>query len=236
MNVEKDIDILKKIPEEKRDYISVVEALLFSSESPVTIQKIREIVSILTPKEAQHIIQYLNVQYRLTKRSFEIREIAGGYQMFTLSDYAAYITKLIKSKQQSRLTQKALETLAIIAYKQPITKHEIEEIRGVNVDGVVKTLLSRNLTTISGRAPVPGGPFLYKTTKQFLEYFGLNTLEDLPKLKEIDELINLEEDDQIYHETILKEIDIKELGLRVDGSDLNNSDGEDGDGNEGNPS
>ena len=219
MTIEKDKNFLKKIPKEKRDYISVVEALLFSSESPVNNQKISEIVGILTSKEIHHIIQYLNAQYRLTKRSFEIREVAGGYQMFTLSDYAAYITKLIKSKQQSRLTQKALETLSIIAYKQPITKHEIEEIRGVNVDGVVKTLLSRNLTAISGRAPVPGGPFLYKTTKQFLEYFGLNSLEDLPKLKEIDELVSLDEDEQIYHETILKEIDIKELGLRVDGSE-----------------
>ena len=122
--------------------------------------------------------------------------------------------KLYKGRQASRLTQRALETLAIIAYKQPITKHEIENIRGVNVDGVVKTLLERNLVTIEGRQKAPGNPLLYGTTKYFLEYFGLKSLDALPKLKEIDEL--LKEDDKFLEsldQVALKQLEPEVLGI-----------------------
>ncbi|MEJ2536275.1 MAG: SMC-Scp complex subunit ScpB [Calditrichia bacterium] len=115
------------------------------------------------------------------------------------------------------------------AYKQPVTRHEIEEIRGVNVDGVMKTLMSRSLVTISGRAQAPGSPFLYKTTRKFLDYFGLKSLDDLPKLKEIDELIDVDDVDRPYHETILREIDISELGLKENGNGEANNREENGD-------
>lgn len=200
--------------EDKKVFVNILEALLFSSNTPLSISRIREVIPLLTPKEIATAVQTLNENYRNTARTFEIREIAGGYQIFTLPEYADYVERLNQNRQKSRLSQKALETMAIIAYKQPITKHEVEEIRGVNVDGVIRTLLSRNLITISGRAKAPGSPFLYITTKKFLEYFGLRSLEDLPKLKEIDELIDIEDERFPHHDTILKEIELDELGLQ----------------------
>ncbi len=208
-----------KIPDEKMVYVTVLEALLMTSDAPLSVNRIRDIIAPLTPREISEAVKFLNSRYSESGRSFEIREIAGGYQIFTLPEYSNYVEALHQTRQKNRLTQKALETLAIIAYKQPITKQEIEEIRGVNADGVLKTLLSRNLTTISGRAKAPGSPFLYITTKKFLEYFGLNSLEDLPKLKEIDELINTEDERFPHGETLLRDIDINQLGLRPDGTE-----------------
>ena len=208
----------RQLSDKEITYLPIIEALIFASEAPLPIAKIREIIPALSPKQITMVIEYLNEQYRQGGRSYEIREIAGGYQMFTLPEFAAFIDKLYQEKQQSRLTQKSLETLAIVAYKQPVTRHEIEEIRGVNVDGVMKTLLSRSMVTISGRAQAPGSPFLYKTTKKFLDYFGLKSLEDLPKLKEIDELIDVEDEERPYHETILREINLSELGLKENGN------------------
>ncbi len=203
------------IAEEKKPYVAIVEALIFSSDTPITTQRIREILTNLSGKDIQSFVAYLNARYEDEGRSFRIREIAGGYQMFTLPEFSAYVEKLYESKQRNRLSAKALETLAIIAYKQPITRHEIEEIRGVNVDGVVRTLLARNLITIAGRAEAPGSPFLYKTTKKFLEYFGLKSLSDLPRLKEIDELIEVEDRSSPFHEQIIKEISPSVLGIKV---------------------
>ena len=213
---------------DKQVYVKILESLLFSSEAPLTITKIREIIPELKPKEIEQAVQTLNEQFQKSGRTFEIKEIAGGFQFFTLPEYADYVEKLFQTKQKSRLTQKALETVAIIAYKQPLTKHEIEEIRGVNVDGVIKTLLSRNLITISGRAKAPGSPFLYITTKKFLDYFGLKNLEDLPKLKEIDELIDVEDERFPHHETIFREIDLVDLGLQSNGTNQEKKEENDG--------
>jgi len=228
-NKKNNIPEVNRLSDEETTYLPIIEALVFSSESPLPVTRIREIIPGLTPKQINSVVEALNEQYRQGGRSYEIREIAGGYQMFTLPEFAAFVDKLFQEKQQSRLTQKALETLAIVAYKQPVTRHEIEEIRGVNVDGVMKTLLSRSLVTISGRAQAPGSPFLYKTTRKFLDYFGLNSLDDLPKLKEIDELIDVEDEDRPYHETILREIDISELGLKENGNGEANNREENGD-------
>ena len=228
-NKKNNIPDVNRLSDEEMTYLPIIEALVFSSESPLPLTKIREIIPGLAPKQINSIIEYLNEQYRQGGRSYEIREIAGGYQMFTMPEFAAFVDKLFQEKQQSRLTQKALETLAIVAYKQPVTRHEIEEIRGVNVDGVMKTLMSRSLVTISGRAQAPGSPFLYKTTRKFLDYFGLKSLDDLPKLKEIDELIDVDDEDRPYHETILREIDISELGLRENGNGEANNREENGD-------
>ena len=218
---------------EKKVYVNILESLLFTSEAPLTVSRIREIIPELKPKEIEEAVTNLNEQYQKGGRTFEIKEIAGGYQLFTLPEYADYIDKLFQARQKSRLTQKALETVAIIAYKQPLTKHEIEEIRGVNVDGVMKTLLSRNLVTISGRAKAPGSPFLYVTTKRFLDYFGLTGLDDLPKLKEIDELIDVEDERFPHHETIFREIDLVDLGLKSNGNE--NEKKEESDGTKENP-
>lgn len=219
------MEILEKISEEKEAFIPVLEALIFSSDSPLSVQGIREILPDFTPKEISLAVEYLNLTYRDAGRSFEIREIAGGFQMFTLAEYADYVDRLYQDKQRSRLTHKALETLSIIAYKQPITRHEIEQIRGVNADGVVKTLLSRNLVTIAGRAQAPGSPFLYKTTKKFLDYFALSSLSDLPKLKELNELVDLEDQAHPHHETLLREIVADHLGMKTEQNNSNNGNG-----------
>ncbi len=217
----------RSISQEEEPYLAIVEALIFSSETPLTPQRIREILTNLSVRDIRRFVSNLNQQYRKQGRSFEIREIAGGFQMFTLPEYAPYVEKLYENKQRNRLSAKALETLAIIAYKQPITRSEIEEIRGVNVDGVVRTLLSRNLITIAGRAEAPGSPFLYKTTKKFLEYFGLNSLSDLPRLKEIDELIDVEDRTSPYHDKLVKEISPSVLGIKVtvNGDNVKNGNG-----------
>jgi len=187
--------------------VPIVEALLFSSDEPVKSSKIREIITDLSDKEVRKIVELLNESYENTGRAFRIHAIAGGYQIFTLSEFNIYVEKLFKNRHQSRLSLKALETLAIIAYQQPVTRNDIEEIRGVNSDGVIKTLLTRKLITIAGTAKAPGVPYLYKTTDKFLEYFGLKNLKELPKLKELDEIVEADSEIQEkYGDHILKEV------------------------------
>ena len=208
---------------------NIVEALLFASDTPITIQKIKEILEMDSVKDIRKGIDDLKTHYVKTDSAMTILEVAGGFQIVSKDNYASYVQKLYKGRQASRLTQRGLETLAIVAYKQPITKHEIENIRGVNVDGVVRTLLERNLVSIEGRQKAPGNPLLYGTTKYFLEYFGLNSLEALPKLKEIDEL--LKEDEQFLEsldQVALKQLEPEALGMTsLEEKDNNKSDSSD---------
>jgi segregation and condensation protein B len=193
---------------------NIIEALLFASDTPITIQKLKEILELDSVKDVKKGLDDLKDHYAKTDSAMTIIEVAGGFQIVSREDFASYIQKLYKGRQASRLTQRGLETLAIIAYRQPITKSEIENIRGVNVDGVVRTLLERNLVSIEGRQKAPGNPLLYGTTKYFLEYFGLKSLDDLPKLKEIDEL--LKEDEQFLEsldQVALKKLEPELLGL-----------------------
>ena len=193
----------------------IVESLLFASDNPLSIPKMKAIIEDVTNKEIKNVISELNKEYEKKNSSLIIVEVADGYQIVTRNEFAPYIKKLYKGRTQSRLTQRGLETLSIIAYKQPVTKQEMENIRGVNVDGVVKTLLERNLITIVGREKAPGNPLLYGTTKYFLEYFGLKSLDALPKLKEIDELLK---DDEKFLESLdqvkLEQMAPEELGLK----------------------
>ena len=194
---------------------NIIEALLFSSDTPLTLQKLKEIIETDSVKNIRNGIDALNKFYEEKKTAMKVVEIAGGFQIVSRPEYAPYVQKLYRGRQASRLTQRGLETLAIVAYKQPITKNEMENIRGVNVDGVVKTLLERDLVKIEGREKAPGNPLLYGTTKYFLEYFGLKSLEDLPKLKEIDELLKgdtkfLESLDQVA----LQKLEPEALGLK----------------------
>ena len=198
--------------------LAIIEALIFASDGPLPPRKIVEILPHLTERLVRRAVEELNATYRQTERTFVIEEIAGGFRFFTLPEFEPFLKKLYANRSQQRLSQKALETLAIIAYRQPITRQEIEEIRGVSADGVIRTLLARNLITIAGRAEAPGSPFLYKTTKTFLEYFGLNSLNDLPKLKEIDELIAADEELKTqYQEVLLHQIEPEALGLKPNG-------------------
>lgn len=165
----------------------IIEAILFASDEPLSINEIREVLDGADGRIIRTVIEGLRDEYEKEKRSFKIVEVAGGFQMATDPLYGEWLKKMYKSRQTNRLSGPALETLAIIAYRQPVTRADIEFIRGVNVDGVIKNLMDRNLIRITGRKDVPGRPILYGTTKEFLLYFGLNSLDELPKLKEFSE-------------------------------------------------
>ncbi len=164
----------------------IIEALLFVSDRPISINTLKEVLVDIEPTAIRTIIEGLNGEYAASNRTFNIKEIAGGFQMLTDPIYSKWISSLYK-KPPDRLTGPSLETLAIIAYRQPITKSDIEAIRGVSADGVLHTLEERGLIRTKGRLETPGRPILYGTTNEFLERFGLKSLEDLPKLKEFKE-------------------------------------------------
>lgn len=166
----------------------VVEVLVFASDIPLPADQIRTIVEESTAEEISRAVEELNNDYRRTERTFQIVHVGGGYQMVTHENYAAWVKKLFQGRLKQKLSQAALETLSVIAFRQPVAKPDIEAIRGVNCDGVIRTLLERKLVTISGRADGPGKPLLLKTTREFLRHFGVNDISDLPKPKEIEEL------------------------------------------------
>ncbi|MDZ7372531.1 MAG: SMC-Scp complex subunit ScpB [candidate division KSB1 bacterium] len=167
----------------------IVEAIIFASDEPVSVQRIVQLIEGSTAKRVQEAIDSLNREYAVTGRSFFLAKLAGGYQMVTRPEYGPWVRRVLKASSRPRLSRAALETLAIIAFKQPVSRVEIDFIRGVNSDGVLKSLLERNLITVAGRADTVGRPLLYKTTQEFLRYFGLNSLDELPRPKEIDELL-----------------------------------------------
>lgn len=167
----------------------IVEALIFASDVPITIEQVRGFIEETTPGQVKKAIEDLNLEYKQSNRSFHIIHVAGGYQMVTRGNYAQWVKKLFLRRLKSRLTQAALETLSVIAFKQPVSKTDVSAIRGVNCDAVIKTLLERNLVTISGRGEGPGKPLLYKTTGEFLRYFGVNDISDLPKPRELEDLL-----------------------------------------------
>ena len=181
-------------------YNSVIEALIFSSDDPISspeiIKAIRGIDGEdiqITTAEVDTAVDQLNKVYDEKGISFCIQKIANGYLFATKPENAKYIGYLSSEKSKRRLSQAALETLAIIAYKQPLTKPELETIRGVNADYIITTLLEKNLITISGRAETIGRPLLYNTTDEFLKYFGLNKISDLPKPREIEDIMKDED-------------------------------------------
>lgn len=161
-----------------------LEALLFASEKPLTIEQARACLDNLDGVTVRNVIEDLKSEYEQSNRGVRVIEVAGGFQMITAQNFSPFLKKLYKERHVERLSKPALETLAIIAYKQPLTKTEIELLRNVNVDGMMKSLEEKNLIRISGRKKAPGRPFVYGTTKQFLEYFGLRSLEDLPKMED----------------------------------------------------
>ena len=167
----------------------VIEALLFAASKPLTPQEIRKVIKTMTPKELEKMIFELKEEYVREARSFEIAEVAGGYEIATRKEFAPWILKIELQKKAKQVTLSALETLAIMAYKLPITRAEIEELRGVDVSGVMTTLMERCLIKIVGKKEVPGRPFLYGTTEKFLEHFGLKSLEELPPIAEIRSLV-----------------------------------------------
>lgn len=168
----------------------IIEALVFASGKPLSIERIKDVLDPLaSTKFIRELICELRQEYENEKRGFRLIEVAGGFQFSTDPQYAAWIKKLLRRPGVDKLSSPSLETLAIIAYKQPVTRTDIEAIRGVNVDGVLRTLLERRLIKVAGRKDAVGRPIIYRTTSSFLEHFGLNSLSDLPKLEEFGEKI-----------------------------------------------
>ena len=173
----------------KTEIKKIVEALLFASPEPLTQSKVNGIFSPDSPN-LKKIIEQLNIQYNNEDHAFEIRQVSGGYQLVSSDVYEPYIRRMLNRAGRISLSSASMDCLSIIAYKQPISRYGIEAIRGVDSSGVLKTLLGKKLIKIKGRDNGPGRPLLYQTTNTFLEYFGINRLSDLPKLKEITELMD----------------------------------------------
>lgn len=171
----------------------MIEALLLASEKPLPLDQIRFVLDDADASDVRNLIEELRVEYEQASRGIRVVEIAGGFQMITASEFAPFLRKLFKNRHTERLSKPALETLAIIAYKQPLTRNEIELLRNVNIDGVMKSLLDKNLVRIAGRKKAPGRPCVYGTTRQFLEHFGLRSLEDLPKIEDFSALAQKKE-------------------------------------------
>jgi len=181
-------------------YNSIIEALIFSSDDSLAVADIVNAIRgidgddiQISPGEIDKAVEELNNSYSVNNTSFRIVKIANGYLFATAEQYAKYVGYLSSEKTKRRLSQAALETLSIIAYKQPLTKPELETIRGVNSDHILNSLLEKNLISIKGRAETIGRPLLYSTTDEFLKYFGLNTISDLPKPRELEEIMNDED-------------------------------------------
>jgi len=179
---------------EEHELKPIVEALLFVSGDPISIDRLRDVIGV--GKEAlQTALERLQKEYAESNRGLQVVQIAGGYQLSTRIEMAPWIKEMEKIKAASRLSKPGLETLAIIAYKQPVTRAEIETIRGVDAAGVLKTLMERKLVKIVGRKEVAGRPMMYGTTREFLQYFGLADLTGLPTLKEFSEVADAERDE-----------------------------------------
>lgn len=165
----------------------VVEALIFAADKPISLQEIKEIFKEVDGQAIRENIGRLQKEYESQGRSFQIVEVAGGFRMSTRPQFGEWLKKFYKFRHRERLSQASLETLAIIAYKQPIIRAEIEAIRGVDVAGVLHSLLEKRLIRVMGRKKIIGRPLIYGTNNQFLEHFGLKSLSELPRIEELKE-------------------------------------------------
>ena len=161
--------------------LPTLESLLFSTHHPLTPQRLADLLDVKSPKAIRKAVLALNERYEESQRSFRVEQVAGGYQMLSLPQFGDILKKLHQKEIDSKLTKAALETLAIIAYKQPILRADVEAIRGVACGETIRSLMEKHLVKIAGRAEEPGRPILYGTTRRFLELFGLNTVKDLPQ-------------------------------------------------------
>ena len=168
--------------------VQVIEALLFAAPAPVTLTRLCAIAGC-TPEVLNDAIEQLNREYESARRTFRIHRVAQGFQLYTLPEYASWVRQLFAAHRVSRLSRASLETLAIVAYRQPVTKPEVEQLRGVDSTAPILTLLERRLIVPAGRAHKPGNPFLYRTSKEFLRYFGLADLDHLPSRDELEEFL-----------------------------------------------
>lgn len=172
---------------------NIVLALVFSADEPLSLRKMAGILDDVAASDIKNSVERWAKQFDDESWSIVLEKVAGGYQLSSRSQYAPYIARLYSGRRKLRLSKAALEALAIISYKQPITRAEVENVRGVGCGGVIGNLLERSLIRIAGKAKVLGAPFLYGTTQEFLEYLGLNSLKDLPSLEELEAILEREE-------------------------------------------
>jgi segregation and condensation protein B len=182
----------------------IVEAMLYAAEKPLSAREIHAIIPDAKLPEIKSALKVLQYEYEAMGRSFALSEVANGYQFRSRSEYGSYIMRMLQ-RSPNRLSKASMETLAIIAYKQPILRQEVERLRGVDVGGILRALLEKDLVRIMGRKDLPGRPLIYGTTKKFLEVFGLKDLESLPKLKEFKALGGQDETESTQEEIPFKD-------------------------------
>jgi segregation and condensation protein B len=187
------------------DHKKTIEALIFASDFPLSEKKIAEILEDVTEDDVTEILIELRKEFQELDRGFLLEKVAGGYEFITRKEYAGIINRLMAGRRKNRLSRAGLETLALIAYNQPITRLDIEKVRGVDSGGPLRTLLERKLISIAGREKTPGRPLIYKTTDEFLRYLGLDSMDDLPKTEEIEDILR---DDKIR-----EKLEIEQLSL-----------------------
>jgi segregation and condensation protein B len=180
---------------EREQQRRIVEAVILASPEPVAPARIAGILPRCNPSQVRALVDELNAEYVETRRAFEIWEVAGGYQLRSLPEFAPYL-KQVQTTRPLRLSPASLETLAVVAYRQPVTRAEIEHIRGVDAGAVLRSLLDRHLVRIAGHREVPGRPIVYATSRRFLEVFGLAKLGDLPTLRAIEALPAADEEEE----------------------------------------
>ena len=163
--------------------VDVVEALLFASDAPLEAERIKDVLDLENVAAARELVAELRARYDETNRALSITEVGGGYRMVTRPDLSPWLVRLARARTRVRLSRASLEALAIVAYKQPVSRPEIDAIRGVSSEGVLESLMERRLVRIGGRKEAPGRPFLYETTREFLVAFGLRDVGDLPKVE-----------------------------------------------------
>lgn len=161
----------------------VVEALLFASDTPLEAERIREVLDLPDVHEAGRLIEELRARYEASSQGLQIVKVGGGFRMITRPEVAPWLVRLARARTRTRLSRPALEALAIVAYKQPVSRPEIDAVRGVNSEAVLDSLLERRLIRITGRKDAPGRPYLFETTRDFLVAFGLRDIGDLPKVE-----------------------------------------------------
>lgn len=201
---------------------SVIESLIFASPEPISEEKICEIIAKgeenlgLETNAIEPFVEKLNQRYEENGLAFEIELVAGGYTFATKKRYEPWLSIFQHEKSFRKLTQSAIETLAIVAYKQPVTKPEVDDIRGVDSGYILRQLLEKVLIEVSGRLDAPGKPLLYRTSKHFLKHFGINSIDELPKPREIEEI--LKDDDMAEHRQFLfdRQLELEELHEKVD--------------------
>ena len=205
---------------------SVIESLIFTSPEPISADRICEIIAQgeenleLDPDIVEPFVDKLNQRYEENGLAFSIRYVAGGYTFATKKRFESWLSIFQHEDAYRKLSQSAIETLAIVAYKQPVTKPEVDEIRGVDSGYILRQLLEKVLVEVSGRLDAPGKPLLYRTTKHFLKHFGINSIDELPKPREIEEI--LKDDDMADHRQFLidRQLELQDL---AEESDENNS-------------